>query len=256
MQDTAVILGREAERLAGEAVMAKRQVDRLGLVLQQVKQCQSADASTTLGDLHVVYQDLHASFPEEFIMHNLAAVALVQVCILAHCYLADCQNDCEASTLVCTPLSRKMGGDKLNAPRTLQVLPRMKALMAGWAPLSEPQRGLREANAWRPLLESAAQRDAIFAEVAADSSDPYTALLSAAVIPHLASAVTNLWEPRDPEPMLAWIEAWQGALPPGLQVTILDTLIFPKVSSCLALRARLARTSFGIHAICAETCDI
>jgi len=49
------------------------------------------------------------------------------------------------------------------------------------------------------------------------------------VVPGVASAVTNSWEPRDPEAALAWMDAWQDALPPGVQVTILDTLLFPKV---------------------------
>ena len=62
------------------------------------------------------------------------------------------------------------------------------------------------------------------------TSDPYTALLEATVVPGVASAVTNTWEPRDPEAALAWMDAWQDALPPGVQVTILDTLRFPKVT--------------------------
>ena len=105
----------------------------------------------------------------------------------------------------------------------------MTALMAGSAPLSNPRQGLAEALAWRPLLESPGQRDAVFADTLTAASDPYTALLAAAVVPGLATAVTNLWEPRDPEPMLRWTEAWQGALPTGVQITVLDTLVFPKV---------------------------
>ena len=110
-----------------------------------------------------------------------------------------------------------------------QVLPRMTALMAGAAPLSNPRQGLAEALAWRPLLESPGQRDAIFVDTLNAAADPYTALLTAAVVPGLASAITNLWEPRDPEPMLRWTEAWQAALPTGVQITVLDTLVFPKV---------------------------
>ena len=43
-----------------------------------------------------------------------------------------------------------------------QVLPRLSALLADWHPLEEPQRGRAEFAAWRPLLESDAQREAIF----------------------------------------------------------------------------------------------
>ena len=101
--------------------------------------------------------------------------------------------------------------------------------MTGAAPLTNPEQGLAQALAWRPLLESAEQANAIFADAEADSADPYTALLQMTVIPSLASAITNLWEPREPEPMLAWMDAWSAALPMGLQISILETLVFPKV---------------------------
>ena len=44
----------------------------------------------------------------------------------------------------------------------MQVLPRLSALLADWQPLEEPERGRAEFAAWRPLLESDAQREAIF----------------------------------------------------------------------------------------------
>ncbi len=42
------------------------------------------------------------------------------------------------------------------------MLPRLGALLSDWAPLEDPQRGRAEFAAWRPLLESDAQREAIF----------------------------------------------------------------------------------------------
>ena len=42
------------------------------------------------------------------------------------------------------------------------MLPRLGALLADWQPLVEPERGRAEFAAARPLLESDAQRDAIF----------------------------------------------------------------------------------------------
>lgn len=107
----------------------------------------------------------------------------------------------------------------------------MTSVMAGAAPLTNPLQGLKEAQVWRPLLESAEQANAIFADAEAAAADPYTSLLNAAVIPSLASAITNLWEPREPEPMLTWMDAWRDALPNGVLVTILENLVMPKVSS-------------------------
>lgn len=61
------------------------------------------------------------------------------------------------------------------------------------------------------------------------SEDSYTRLLSAVVLPKLAGAITNSWEPRDPEPPLRFLELWADLLPTGVQRHILDTLILPKV---------------------------
>lgn len=65
-------------------------------------------------------------------------------------------------------------------------------------------------------------------EVAA-TSDPYTQLVGAVVLPRLSAAITNDWEPRNPEPMLQFMDAWEPHLPrPALQ-HILHSLILPKV---------------------------
>ena len=67
-------------------------------------------------------------------------------------------------------------------------------------------------------------------QVADEGSDPWAALLGAVVVPPLASAIANEWEPRDTEPMLAWFEAWEPLLPLSTRLTVLEHLILPKVS--------------------------
>ena len=62
-----------------------------------------------------------------------------------------------------------------------------------------------------------------------DCADAYAQLLSAAVLPRVAAALTNAWEPRDPEPALRWLDAWEPLLSPALQRHILQGLVFPKV---------------------------
>ena len=62
-------------------------------------------------------------------------------CFLQSCTVADSHIDIECAA---------------------QVLPRLAALLADWQPLQEPERGRAEFAGARPLLESDAQRDAIF----------------------------------------------------------------------------------------------
>ena len=61
------------------------------------------------------------------------------------------------------------------------------------------------------------------------SDDPYTRLLASTVLPKLSTAITNAWEPREPEPLLQFLEQWADLLPSSVQRHILDTLVLPKV---------------------------
>ena len=50
----------------------------------------------------------------------------------------------------------------LPAAALAAALPLMRQRFAGWQPLDEPDRGLRDMQRWRPLLQSDSARDAIF----------------------------------------------------------------------------------------------
>lgn len=70
-------------------------------------------------------------------------------------------------------------------------------------------------------------KESVFAEVAAED-DPFCRLLEEAVLPHLRSSIANLWQPRDPEPLLRWLEAWDSTLPPPVRDnSILRNLVLP-----------------------------
>ena len=190
-KDTAVILGREQKRLQHEVEAVAAQVQRLNQILQTVSQCQSADVSVSITDIEQVYSRLKHNHREEYYMYNLAAAGLAQ------------------------------------------ALPRLTQLLASWRPLNDPSLGTAEFTRWRELLESEQQKqNAVFqAAGGASSSDPYVQLCSAVVMPKLSRVVTNDWEPRNPEPMLQFIELWGPLLPGALQQQVLESLIFPKVGA-------------------------
>ena len=50
----------------------------------------------------------------------------------------------------------------LPAAALAAALPLMRQRFAGWQPLADPDRGLRDMQRWRPLLQSDSTRDAIF----------------------------------------------------------------------------------------------
>lgn len=60
-------------------------------------------------------------------------------------------------------------------------------------------------------------------------SDPYHVVVSLALLPRLQSAVSTGWAPREPEPLLAFLDAWHPLLPPDLYRHVTETLVFPKV---------------------------
>ena len=118
----------------------------------------------------------------------------------------------------------------LPAAALAQALPWLTQLFASWSPLEDPSLGTAHFTRWRELLESEQQkRNAVFQTIGVASSDPYVQLCSAVVMPKLSRVVTNDWEPRNPEPMLQFMELWGPLLPGALQQQVLESLVFPKV---------------------------
>lgn len=59
--------------------------------------------------------------------------------------------------------------------------------------------------------------------------DPYHVVVSLALLPRIQSAVSTGWVPREPEPLLACLDAWHPLLPPDLYRHVTESLVFPKV---------------------------
>eukprot|EP00899_Mesostigma_viride_P003224 jgi/Mesvir1/12902/Mv05927-RA.1 len=234
-KDTGAALEAEIGHLRGEAAGHDAALERLRTVAALIEPCMprerddldmwapgggrpgggqwnSTSHSNHLGkggmaldQLASVFSKLHTGYGEEYALYNLAALALS----LAMPLLA----------------------------REFQSTP--------WDPLREPDRGLATLAGWKRLLQRASgPKDyAIFNDPEADT-DPYSRLVAAAVLPALRVAVCNVWDPRDPEPLVRFLEAWEGEgaavgagrgnlLPASVKEYVLDHLVFPKLRAAV-----------------------
>eukprot|EP00850_Spirogloea_muscicola_P002285 SM000008S22374 [mRNA] locus=s8:1434092:1437602:+ [translate_table: standard] len=133
------------------------------------------------------------------------------------------------------------------------VLPLFQLLFRGWDPLAMPSHG-----AGQTLLGSAdTPRDfAIFTDMEGDDRSKLRImgvsrwrqlvahcavqpvvvglqLVREVVLPPLRTAVTNRWEPRDPEPLLQFLEAWDVLLPTAVRRNVLEQLVLPKLGAAV-----------------------
>jgi tuftelin-interacting protein 11 len=53
------------------------------------------------------------------------------------------------------------------------------------------------------------------------------------ILPPLRSLVLNSWEPRDPEPLLRFFEAWEALLPASVKENMYDQLVMPKLTAAV-----------------------
>ena len=51
--------------------------------------------------------------------------------------------------------------------------------------------------------------------------------------PHTHRSAITQWEPRQPEPLLAWFDAWAPLLPRGACQTLLQGLVMPRIAAAV-----------------------
>ncbi|KAF6162388.1 hypothetical protein GIB67_012536 [Kingdonia uniflora] len=107
------------------------------------------------------------------------------------------------------------------------ALPLLIRVFHGWDPLQNPWHGLEVMSSWKNLLQGDVPLDY------SETVSPYTQLLMEVVLPHVRVSTSNSWNPRDPEPVLTFLEAWEKLLPPSVLQTILDNVVVPRLTTAV-----------------------
>eukprot|EP00884_Botryococcus_braunii_P021802 jgi/Botrbrau1/8305/Bobra.0251s0031.1 len=217
-KDTAVVLGREQQRMDEEVEAVQQQAEVMGAILEEMERCQSGASASTLPEKELVYRRLKAQYPQEYQLYNLADAALSQV--LPHFAeifqgwrplqdpgrgvgeLLTWRNLLEDSATR-DAIFQDVGVDGDGYARLLSavVLPKFAvAVVNEWEPRDcEPM--LQWVDGWSHLLPPALLRH----------------VLHNLVFPKVRRAV-DAWEPRaETVPLHAWLHPWLPTLGDQLQ---------------------------------------
>ncbi|MCL7033527.1 hypothetical protein MKW94_022289 [Papaver nudicaule] len=118
------------------------------------------------------------------------------------------------------------------------ALPLLVRVFQEWNPLQNAVHGLQLMASWKNMLQG---------DDYSDDDSPYTQLAMEVVFPAVKICGTDTWDPRDPEPMLQFLELWESLLPPSVLRRILDNVIMPKLSYAVEETWDPQRETVPIH---------
>ncbi|XP_031487475.1 septin and tuftelin-interacting protein 1 homolog 1 [Nymphaea colorata] len=114
------------------------------------------------------------------------------------------------------------------------AVPLLIKVFQGWDPLLNPSKGLDLMPVWKTLLHGEEPIDyGTYDNSEANMNSPYTELVMEVIFPAVRISATNSWEPRDPEPLLGFLESWHELIPQPVLHNILDTIVMPKLATAV-----------------------
>lgn len=214
---------RQREALAAdEAKMSSRvkqeqvHIRRLTEILEVVDHCRrrndSADSNLTLAEVTEVLDKLKRAY---VVGHSALPPLLLPPCAHRGARISRYPKEYEVYSLA------KLAGALL--------LPVMKTGFAGWEPLSEPTRCQRVVLACRSILGD--DGVGVTAE-GTETMSLFETLCWDHVVPHLRTALGR-WEPRDVDPAVALVEAWESTLPKWMITSVLEQVVLPKLQAAV-----------------------
>jgi tuftelin-interacting protein 11 len=146
------------------------------------------------------------------------------------------------------------GHDELANIAVAAVHPFFREAVEGWHPLEDPKLKSIAYSGFAPALQgirdllgmSAGQQngnalaptDQLLQNGSAygrpRKTNPYESMMYTVWFPKVRSAVTNEWDVHDPFPLQSFLEAWEGLIPPFIEMQIYEKLIVPKLDEAVA----------------------
>ena len=236
-EDTRVLLEREVDRHLKDSERVRVEVERVNRVLRMVERFQPVKQSAGKGTSALGHGRVRGGMVEDE-GDGLGRPTYRKTALPPPPSLKEAED---AFRELLSSYREEYIMYRLSTIALAHILPGFKAIFSNWRPLEEPERGLAEFKAWRPLLET--PRDSSSSSImgglgrssnkAGVDEDSYLGLVWEVFLPPVRNACVSSWQARDPEPLLTLLESWSGLLPPAAMSHVLQLIVVPRLSAAV-----------------------